>query len=110
MAPAPAGVVEKSRFEPSVYAQVATAKYGDHLPLHRQEQIHARNRIPLSRSTMCDMMRDLAILLRVVLQEMCQGRQRQEDTGDPDHESGCIMHRAEVSFRRCCVPGRRGSR
>lgn len=70
MAPAPAGVVDKSRFEPSVYAHIATAKYGDHVPLHRQEAIFQRAGLSLSRKTMCDMMRDLAHLLSDIHQEM----------------------------------------
>ena len=52
---APAGVVEKAKFEASVYAHVAVAKYGDHLPLNRQETIFKRQGLELSKSTMVDM-------------------------------------------------------
>ncbi len=42
MASMPAGVVEKAKYEPSVYAHLVTAKYGDHLPLNRLQGIFRR--------------------------------------------------------------------
>ena len=36
-APAPEGVIDGAKYEASVYAHVVTAKYCDHLPLHRLE-------------------------------------------------------------------------
>ena len=44
-------------------AHVAVSKYGDHLPLHRQESIFARQGVELSRKTMCDWMRQCAELV-----------------------------------------------
>ena len=39
---------------PGLLAQVLVSKYGDHLPLHRQERIFARHGARFSRQTMCD--------------------------------------------------------
>jgi transposase len=44
-------------------AHVAVSKFGDHLPLHRQEAIFARQGVELSRQTMCDWMRQCAELV-----------------------------------------------
>jgi hypothetical protein len=48
---------------PGLLAHVAVSKYGDHLPLHRQEAIFARQGVELSRKTMCDWMRQCAELV-----------------------------------------------
>lgn len=40
--------------DPSVIAHVAVSKYGDLLPLNRQQTISARQGFPLSKSTMCN--------------------------------------------------------
>jgi transposase len=39
---------------PGLMAYVATSKYVDHIPLHRQERIFARHGLEISRSTLCD--------------------------------------------------------
>jgi len=52
-APEPA-IVEKGKPGPGLLAQVLISKYQDHLPLHRQEAIFARQGVSISRSTMCD--------------------------------------------------------
>jgi transposase len=39
---------------PGLLAHVATAKYVDHVPLHRQERQYARHGLELSRQTTCD--------------------------------------------------------
>jgi transposase len=69
-APPPPSVVDKSRFEPSVYAHIVTSKYADHLPIHRQAGILARMGFAIAKSTLCDMVRDVALLMTVVLAEM----------------------------------------
>lgn len=51
----PSALIDRCKYEPSVYADVVTSKYTDHLPLHRQEQIWKRRGVKLPRSTMCDM-------------------------------------------------------
>lgn len=55
-AKAPDGVIDKGKFEASVYAYVATAKYADHLPLHRLEGIFKRHGLHLRKQTMWDLL------------------------------------------------------
>lgn len=43
-----------SQAGPGLLAQVLVSKYGDHLPLHRQERIFARHGVRFSRQTTCD--------------------------------------------------------
>jgi len=59
----PPAPVEKGMAGPGLLAHVAVSKYGDHLPLHRQESIFARQGVELSRKTMCDWMRQCAELV-----------------------------------------------
>lgn len=55
-APVPEGVIDGAKYEASVYAHVATAKYADHLPLHRLEGIFKRHGVHLPKQTMWDML------------------------------------------------------
>ena len=48
--------IPKSFASPSLLAYIATAKYCDHLPLYRQEQIFTRYGIDLKRNTMASWM------------------------------------------------------
>jgi hypothetical protein len=48
------------------------SKYGDHLPLHRQESIFARQGVELSRKTMCGWMRECAELVHPLVDLMKQ--------------------------------------
>jgi transposase len=59
----PPAPIEKGLAGPGLLAHVAVSKYGDHLPLHRQESIFARHGVELSRQTMCDWMRQCAELV-----------------------------------------------
>ena len=59
----PLAPIEKGLAGPGLLAHVAVSKYGDHLPLHRQESIFARHGVELSRKTMCDWMRQCAELV-----------------------------------------------
>ena len=52
----PDGVIDGGKYEASVYAHVATAKYADHLPLHRLEGIFKRHGVKLAKQTMWDML------------------------------------------------------
>ena len=54
--PLPASVlpIERARPGAGLLADIIVSKYVDHLPLHRQEQIFARQGINLSRKRMCD--------------------------------------------------------
>jgi transposase len=51
-APAPERPIERSLAGPGLLAHVLTAKYRDHLPLHRQSEIYAREGVDLDRSTL----------------------------------------------------------
>lgn len=55
-ASAPEGVIDGAKYEASVYAHVVTAKYADHLPLHRLEGIFKRHGVELAKQTMWDML------------------------------------------------------
>jgi transposase len=64
--------IEKGRPGPGLLAHIAVSKYGDHLPLHRQEGIFQRQGVELSRKTMCDWMQQCAELVRPLFEEMKQ--------------------------------------
>lgn len=52
---------------PGLLAHVLVQKYGDHLPLHRQERILRREGLRLSRSTLCGFVQgSVALLVRIV--------------------------------------------
>ena len=59
----PMAPIEKGLPGPGLVAHVAVSKYGDHLPLNRQEEIFRRQGVELSRQTMCDWMRQGADLV-----------------------------------------------
>ena len=46
--------IERGKPGPGLLAHVLAAKYCDHLPLHRQAEIYAREGVEISRSTMAD--------------------------------------------------------
>ncbi len=52
----PAQIIPKSIATPSLLAHVAIAKYDDHLPLYRQEEILQRHNIDIARNTLGDWM------------------------------------------------------
>jgi transposase len=66
----PPAVIEKGVAEPGLLAQVVVAKFADHLPLHRQQQIFARHGIDLATSTMGDWIRDCTFLLKPIVAEL----------------------------------------
>jgi len=68
----PMAPIEKGLPGPGLLAQVAVSKYGDHLPLHRQESIFARQGVELSRKTMCGWMRKCAELVHPLVDLMKQ--------------------------------------
>jgi transposase len=59
----PAQPIEKSTAGASLLAQVIVAKWADHQPLHRQEQMFARHGVTISRKTMGGWMAQCANLL-----------------------------------------------
>jgi len=68
----PMAPIEKGLPGPGLLAHVAVSKYGDHLPLHRQEAIFQRQGIELSRQTMADWMRACADLVSPLYELMKQ--------------------------------------
>jgi len=52
----PDGVIDGGKYGPSVYANIVTAKYNDHLPLNRLEGIYERYGIRIPKQTMWDML------------------------------------------------------
>jgi len=68
----PMAPIEKGLPGPGLLAQVAVSKYGDHLPLHRQEAIFQRQGVELPRQTMADWMRDCADLVSPLYELMKQ--------------------------------------
>ena len=66
----PARPIEKGRPGPGLLARVLTAKYDEHLPLNRLERIFQREGVGISRSTMCDWVRDGTFLLRPIHEAM----------------------------------------
>jgi transposase len=66
----PMAPIEKGLPGPGLLAHVVVSKYGDHLPLHRQEAIFRRQGVTLSRKTMCDWMRRCAELVSPLFDRM----------------------------------------
>jgi len=67
-----ASPIDKGLPGPGLLAYIATAKYADFCPLHRLQNIFARNGFELDRSTMCLWMADVARLLRPIYDRMAQ--------------------------------------
>jgi hypothetical protein len=62
-APVPAAIIDGGLAAPGLLAWVAIGKYADHLPLHRIEQIAARQEVILSRSTLAEWMGRVGVAL-----------------------------------------------
>ena len=52
----PPSLIDRCKYEPSVYAHVAAAKYLDHVPLHRMAGIFKRHGVHLPKQTMWEML------------------------------------------------------
>lgn len=57
---------------PGLIAQIVVGKFGDHLPLYRQEDIFVRHGLHLARSTLCDWVSAAAELLKPLYQLQLQ--------------------------------------
>ena len=62
--------IEKGLAGPGLLAQVITNKFGDHLPLYRQEDILARSGYEIPRSTTCGWLAGCASLVRPLYERM----------------------------------------
>ncbi len=71
-APAPSLPIHRGRAGAGLLAHVLASKYCDHLPLHRQAEIYARSDIDLSRSTLADMVGQVARLLRPLIDALAR--------------------------------------
>lgn len=68
----PEAPIDKGLAGPGLLAHVAVSKFGDHLPLHRQEEIFRRQGVELARQTLCDWMRECAELVSPLYELMKQ--------------------------------------
>lgn len=67
----PSPLIDKCKYERSVYAHLGVAKYGDHLPLHRLSGIYKRHGFSLPKSTMWEMLRRVdEIAAQPILRQM----------------------------------------
>ena len=64
--------IDKGMPGPGLLAYVATAKFGDYMPLYRLENFFAREGFELDRSTMCVWMADVARLVGPLYDRMVQ--------------------------------------
>lgn len=99
--------IEKGLAGPGLLAQVAVSKYGDHVPLNRQEEIFQRQGVELSRQTMCGWMRSCADLASPLYELMKKAGVGFESASDrryarPGAGPGLAphAHRAHLDLRR----------
>lgn len=71
-APMPVEGLAKCIAAPSLLAQIAVSKYGDHLPLDRLVKIFKRHGVELSKASMCRWMQDIGELATPLLNLMKQ--------------------------------------
>jgi transposase len=69
-APAPAHLIEGGVPTEALLAQVAVAKFSEHMPLYRQSQVFARNGILLDRAVLADWMGTVAFHLAPLVERM----------------------------------------
>jgi transposase len=70
LAPLPKTAIPKSIATPSLLASILVAKFCDHLPLYRQEQIWIRHGIDIPRQTLSNWVQKCAALLAKIVDEM----------------------------------------
>jgi transposase len=75
-APPVPSATPKGLLGPLLLASVIVAKYGDHIPLHRQERMFARDGVKLARSTMWDSISTVTPLLERIVQAMWDDARR----------------------------------
>jgi len=69
-APAPAHLIESGVPTEALLAQVAVAKFSEHMPLYRQSQVFARHGILLDRAVLADWMGTVAFHLAPLVERM----------------------------------------
>jgi transposase len=68
-APLPDGPIDRCKADVSLLASIITAKYADHQPLYRQEQMYLRRDIRIPANTMCDWVNNCATILKPLYHE-----------------------------------------
>lgn len=68
--PMPAHIIDKGTPSTGLLAHLLIAKYADHLPLYRQEQIFSRSGINISRSTMAEWIGTCGLRLEPIAQAL----------------------------------------
>ena len=71
-APAPSLPIQRGRAGAGLLAHVLAAKYCDHLPLHRQAKIYAREGVDLGRSSLADMVGQTARLVQPLVDALAR--------------------------------------
>jgi len=64
IAPLPDGPIERCKADVSLLASIITAKYADHQPLYRQEQMYLRSEIRIPANSMCDWVNNCATTIK----------------------------------------------
>ena len=62
--PPPERPIARGIAGPGLIAQIVVSKFGDHLPLYRQEDVFVRHGLHIARSTQCDWVKAAAELLK----------------------------------------------
>lgn len=70
--PVAPAIIDRGQADASLLAQVAIAKYADHLPLYRQEAIYARSGIALSRTTLAEWIGAVGVALQPLADRLGQ--------------------------------------
>ena len=70
IAPKPPQPIEKGLPGPGLCAFVVLSKFGDHLPLYREEDLFSRMGWLIRRSTICDWLYELGMLIEPLVQRM----------------------------------------
>jgi transposase len=87
-APAPFHPIARGRAGPNLLAEVVFAKYGLHLPLHRQSERFAREGVPIEVSTLADWVGAVSATLKPLVEAievhvLAGGRLHADDTPVP---------------------------
>jgi transposase len=69
-AEAPSRPIARGMAGPGLLAHVLVSKYGDHLPLYRQEEIYERQGVELDRATMADWVGQTSALLQPLVEAL----------------------------------------
>jgi len=86
----PVQPIERGLAGPGLLAHVVTCKLADHLPLYRIQQIFARQKVDISRSTLCGWMKAAAEVVRPLYDLMCR-RVRQAQVIHTDDTTVPVM-------------------